>query len=273
MKPMLTVAIREMRIGFRNPWAYSFLALFSLFSLALLLIHSSRVVEGYSSVTGTMLNLILYLLPLMTLLLGSFSLTAEKEEGGWQLLSAYPLGTPAFVLGKYAGIAAVLLVIVAFGYGLTSVVGQFTGKPFDVKTFTLFLAFSAGIVLLFLAVAAIVGTLAKNRWQALTYGVAIWFFTVIGWPTLLVAVLGLLPYPWIKPVLAALTLLNPAELVRLFIVVKLSGGSVLGPEYYEWIGWIRGTGGTLLFLLVAAVWIAGCLGAAVLFWERGRSRG
>lgn len=46
---------------------------------------------------------------------------------------------------------------------------------------------------------------------------------MIGWTTILIAVLGLLPYLWIKPVLIALTFLNPAELVRLFVVIKLGG--------------------------------------------------
>lgn len=65
------IAKREIKIGFRNPWAYSFMALFSLFSLALLIIQSQSFMEGYTYTTGTMLNLILYLLPLMTMLLAS----------------------------------------------------------------------------------------------------------------------------------------------------------------------------------------------------------
>jgi len=267
------VAIREVKIGFRNPWAYSFMALFAVFSLSLLLINSQNVVEGYSGATGTMLNLILYLLPLMTLLLGSFSLTTEKEEGSWQLLSTYPLSTLDFIMGKYAGLTAVLLTIIAFGYGITGIVGVLVGKSFDFTAFLLFIAFSVGLVLLFLAIALGVGTLAKNRWQALTIGVAIWFFAVIGWPTLLIAILGAVPYMMIKPALIALTFLNPAELVRLFVVVKLGGGSVLGPEYYEWVKWIQQPTGTWLFLAVCAGWIAIAAAFAHLWWERGRSRG
>lgn len=168
---ILHIALREVKIGFRNPWSYSFMALFILFSLSLLLINAQNFVQGYSSVTGTMLNLILYLLPLMTLLLGSFSLTAEKEEGSWQLLSTYPMSTFDFILGKYTGLALVLLTIIAFGYGTTGIIGTLVGKSFDFTTFTLFFSFSVGLVLLFLAIALGIGTLAKNRWQALTIGV------------------------------------------------------------------------------------------------------
>jgi len=273
MADLLHVAGREIRIGFRNPWSYSFLVLFSVFSLCLLLINANNSVEGYSGATGSMLSLILYLLPLMTLFLGSFSLTSEKEEGSWQLLSTYPLGTFAFVAGKYAGLVVVLTTIVAFGYGAMGMASAFLGSGFDWRTYTLFLVFSIGLVLLFLAVAMIVGSLSRNRWQAMTIGVGLWFFLIIGWSTVLIAALGQLPYSWIKPALVALTFCNPAELVRLFVVVKLGGGSVLGPEYYEWVGWIRGPAGTPVFMAVCAVWIG--ISAAIVHrvWERGRSRG
>ncbi|WP_316244826.1 ABC transporter permease [Paenibacillus senegalensis] len=135
----LTIATREIKLGFRNPWAYSFLVLFALFSLALLLIQSQNQISGYTSTTAGMLNLILYLLPLMTLLLGSFSLTSEKEEGGWQLLATYPLNTSAYLLGKYVGLAVVLLVIISFGFGLSGVLGVVVGKAFTPLTFALFL--------------------------------------------------------------------------------------------------------------------------------------
>lgn len=270
---VLHIALREVKVGFRNPWAYSFMALFTLFSLSLLLINAQSFVQGYSSATSSMLNLILYLLPLMTLLLGSFSLTAEKEEGSWQLLSTYPLATLSFILGKYIGLTVVLLTIVAFGYGLTGVAGALTGRGLEEDTFGLFLAFSSGLVLLFLAIALVLGTLAQNRWQALTMGVAVWFFAVVGWPTLLIAVLGLMPFQWIKPLLVTLTLMNPAELVRLFVVVKLGGGAALGPEYYEWVRWIGRPAGTWLFLALCLIWIAVSAGFAHLIWERGRSRG
>ncbi|MNW35570.1 ABC-2 family transporter protein [compost metagenome] len=273
MDDMWQIAHREIKTGFRNPWSYSFLALFCVFSLALLMIHAQNFVQGYTGTTGSMLNLILYLLPLMTLFLGSFSLTSEKEEGSWQLLSTYPLSTLSFIVGKYVGLGVVLLTIIAFGYGLMGVMSGVIGSRLDVTTYMLFLVFSSGLVLLYLSIALLIGTLSKNRWQALTISVSVWFFTVIGWPTLLIAMLGTLPYLWIKPMLVVLTFLNPAELVRLFVVVKLGGGSILGPEYYQWVEWIQRPSGSWLFILVCSVWIAGSISLVYWRWERGRTRG
>jgi Cu-processing system permease protein len=272
MSEMLQIAKRELKTGFRNPWSYSFLVLFCTFSLSLLLLNAQTPVQGYSGTTGSMLNLILYLLPLMTLFLGSFSLTAEKEDGSWQLLSTYPIGTLSFITGKYLGLAAVLLLIVTFGYGLMGLVSGLLGNPIDLLTYLLFLAFSCGLVLLFLSIALWIGSLSRNRWQALTISVSVWFFAVIGWPTLLLAILGLMPYLWIKPMLVVLTFLNPAELVRLFIVIKLGGGSILGPEYYQWVTWVQQPWGSTIFIGICLLWVSFSILMVYAIWERGRSR-
>ncbi|OZB99028.1 ABC transporter permease [Paenibacillus sp. XY044] len=273
MRDAFFVARREMVMGFRNPWSYSFLTLFSVFSLSLVLINAQNFVEGYSGITGSMLSLILYLLPLMTLFLGSFSLTSEKEEGNWQILSTYPLSTLSFMIGKYLGLIAVLLTIVIFGYGLMGMVSGWVGTGFSATTFLLFLAFSIGLVMLYLVLALCIGACSKNRWQALTISVSLWFFTVIGWPTILLAVLGFVPYLWIKPFLIVLTLINPAELTRLFVVIKLGGGSILGPDYYQWISWIQKPAGVWIFIGVCTIWIVLFLTVVYWIWERGRKNG
>ncbi len=270
---LLVVADRELKLGFRNPWAYSFLLLFTIFTTALLLIQSQNGLRGYTHTTGTMLNLLLYLLPLMALLLGSFSMTAEKEEGGWQLLSTYPITSTALLGGKYLGLIAVLLAISAFAYGFAGFIGWFVGKSFTIDALMLYLSFSVLIDIEFLGIAILIGSIAGNRWQALTIGVGIWFLFILGWPTLLISILGFLPYPWIKPALETVTLLNPAESIRIFTIVKLGAGSVFGPEYYAWIQWIRGAAANFIFAAVCLLWVVLSIGSASWIWERGRVRG
>ncbi|MFD0961140.1 ABC transporter permease [Paenibacillus chungangensis] len=272
MRHSAQIALREIRMGLRNPWSYSFMALFSLFMLSLLLINAQGYAEGYSGITGTMMNLILYLLPLMALMLGSFSITGEKEEGNGELLSTYPLRTSAFLAGKYAGLIIVMISIVSIGFGLAGSISFLTGQGFSLQAYTLLLALSVSLVLMYTAIALLIGTLASNRWQALTVSVGIWFFTVIAWPALLIAALGMMPYMWIKPAVSALTVLNPAELSRLFIVVKLGGGAVLGPDYYEWVKWVRKPSGTLAFFLAVSLWIGMLTGMSIGLWERRRKR-
>lgn len=270
---LIYVANREIKLGFRNPWAYSFLILFCMFGLSLLVLNAQNVVEGFSGTTGSLLNLILYLLPLMALFIGSFSLTSEREDGAWQLLSTYPLRTSSFVIGKYLGLCCVLITIVFFGYGLMGVVSGFMGNALDLLTYGLFTMFSAGLVCMFVGVALLIGSICSNRWQALTISVSVWFFLVIAWPAMLIAILGFVPYAWVQPLLSVLTMLNPAELVRLFVVIKLGGGSILGPEYYRWVFWIQKPGGTAMFMIALCIWIALSMLIVHRIWERRRYLG
>lgn len=270
-----TIAKHEMKLGFRNPWSLTFLLLFAFFSLALVLIQSRTAfsIKGYSHMMGTMMNLILYLLPLMTLLLGSQSLTSEKEEGRWQLLATYPISSASFLLGKYSGLAVVLLAIVGFGCGLSGMIVSLAGIAASFSASVAILSFSAGIVLLYLGIALLIGTIANNRWQALTLAVSVWFVSILAWPVLLIAGLGLLPYKWIQPLLEMLSFLNPAELLRIFTIMKFGGGSVFGPAYYQWVKWVQQPGAAGLFALISLLWISVVLAASVVIWERGRSRG
>ena len=253
---VFVIAAGEIKLGFRNPWSYSFLALFTLFSLSLWLIQGQQPLGGYTHATGTMLNLIVYLLPLMTLLLGSFSVTGEKEDGRWQLLATYPLSATQWLWGKWIGVSVTLACIVAFGFGLSGMVGWFMDSDFTAESLLWLFSFAEVLMLTFLGLALAVGALCKNRWQALTISVGIWFLFVLGWPTLMIGVLGWVPYGWIKPMLEMLTLLNPAESVRIFTIMKIGGGAVFGPEYYQWLQWARGSGSAAAFALYVLAWVA-----------------
>lgn len=266
------VAERELKLGFRNPWFYSFLSLFSLFCLALLLVQSQTDISGFTGTTSAVLNLTLMMLPLMTLLLGSFALTSEKEDHHWRLLATYPLTTHSFMVGKFIGLLIQMMVILSFGYGLTGTVSVFSGSVIRFSDFLLFFLFASVLTILYLSLALLLGAWCKNRWQALVAAVATWFFTVVGWSTMLIAGISLLPYQWVKPVLVWLTVLNPAELSRLFAVIQLGGGSILGPEYYEWVSWANRPWGAVLLMTFVVTWFTIFMLLANAWWKRGVHR-
>lgn len=264
---------REIQSGFRNPWSYTFLVIFIVFMLSLMLIHAQLAPSGYSGVTGMLINLMLYLLPLISLMLGSFSLTGEKEDGSAKLLYTYKLTSVSLLLGKFAGVFLVLLTIITIGFGVAGIASSLFGESFTVQTYLLLYFFAISILLAYLSISFLIGAVSKNRWQALTYVIAVWFFSIIGWVPILIAFLGGLPYMWIKPLLTALTFFNPAEWIKIFTVVKLGGGSIVGPEYYNWVTWIQDPSGIFAYLFLIAIHVFVYVGVACWLWERGKSRG
>lgn len=272
MNHFMTIMKRELKLGFRNPWSYSFLALFILFMLSLLLIHQQGYTSGYSGVTGLLMNLTLYLLPLITLMLGAFTLTGEKEDGSAALLYTYRISITSWIGGKYIGLFIVLSIIITIGYGIAGILSSISSAGFTASAYGLLFLFALLLIITFLAIALFIGAVAATRWQALTYVIGVWFFFIVGWSPIMIAVLGQLPYLWIKPMLTALTLLNPAEWIRIFIITALGGGTIVGPEYYEWVTWMKQPSGKLTFLLLTALYSLGFLALAGWLWQRGRQR-
>jgi Cu-processing system permease protein len=272
MNHFIIILKRELKLGFRNPWSYSFLTLFIVFMLSLLLINNQGYTSGYSGVTGLLMNLTLYLLPLITLMLGSFTLTGEKEDGSAALLYTYSLSVRSWIGGKYVGLLIVLSIIVTIGYGVTGIISSFTANGFSASTYSLLFLFSLLLIMTFLAIAMLIGSLAATRWQALTYVIGIWFFFIIGWSPTMIALLGQLPYLWIKPLLTVMTFFNPAEWIRIYIIATLGGGTIIGPEYYQWVDWINHSSGHIAFILLLAAYVLGLLALAGWIWKRGRQR-
>lgn len=272
---ILTVLKRELRLGLRNSWTYSFLILFTIFTAAILLLHTSVAsVASYTDMTGTMMNMTLYLLPLITLLLGSFSLTSEKEDGHWGLLATYPLTTRSFLFGKWLGLAIILLMIIFFSYGLSGIMISLFAEQIQTKVFLSLIVFSLLLALAFLSIAFFIGSFAKNRWQALIWAIAVWFVTIVLWPLLIVSTLSHLPsYKMIQPTLQVLTILNPAEAIRIFTMIQLGAGSAFGADYDAWITWATGETGPLIFISIFFISTLLIIFISSWLWNRGDKYG
>lgn len=269
----LTVAQREIKLGFRSSWTYSFLVLLVIFTTGVLLLQSSiPTTAGYTDMTGTVMNLTLYLLPLITLFLGGFSVAAEKEDGQWGLLSTYPISIYSFLWGKWIGLSVVLLTMLFFSFGLSGIITLLFGQYLGFQTLIFLWLFSSSLALVYLSIALFIGSIVKNRWQALVGGIIVWFLTIIAWPLLMISTLSHLPsYKLIQPALQALTILNPAEFIRVFSIIKMGAGSAFGAEYDQWITWITSNTGFILFFTVFFSWMILSIYIGGFIWGRGES--
>ncbi|MBO1002248.1 ABC transporter permease [Pseudogracilibacillus auburnensis] len=272
---ILTVAQREIKLGFRNSWTYSFLALLSIFTITILLLQSGvATTEGYTDITGTVMNMILYLLPLITLLLGGFSVAVEKEDGHWGLLSTYPISTYRFLWGKWIGLITILLTMLLFSFGLAGIITVLFNQQLSIDTLIFFWLFSSILAIVYVSIALLIGALAKNRWQALIGGIGIWFLTIVIWSLLMISTLSHLPsYKMIQPTLQVLTILNPAEFVRVFSIMRIGAGSAFGADYDQWITWATGSYGVVIFCGICIGWIVASIYIGGFIWNRSDKNG
>lgn len=265
---------RELSIHFRSTWTYAFVIFFAAFTTAILYLSGDAVGIGqYSKATGTIMNLIAYFLPLMTLVMGAFSLTMEKEDGSWQLLLTYPISTVEWIVGKFFGMLIVLVTIVTGAFSLAGLVISLFDHSLSFETVVLLYLYALCLVVLFLTLSVLIGVLSMSRWQALTISIGVWVLFVLAWPVLLMSTLHSLPFQTSLKALQIATLLNPMEFTRLFFTIKMGGGNVFGPQYVDWVSWIQQPLSSLYFIGLALLWMLASIAIAVIGTERSRYRG
>ena len=222
----------EWRMTARNRSYYSIAILWIVvISLLLLLEQTNEAITGYTNVTGTIVNIMLYILPLFMLIFGSFSIANEMENGQWRLLCTYPMDIVSYYFGKLGGQFTAQAICFSLAYWFSIVITLLFGTSISLTWMLVLYLFSMLLILFFLTLGLFIGSLVRTRWQALTLSVAIWFFLIMIWPTALIAILGTLPYTMIGVLMKIAMIVNPAEFLRFFLVIRLEGGAIFGQAY------------------------------------------
>ncbi|MBM4763809.1 ABC transporter permease [Bacillus sp. B15-48] len=247
----------ELRMTLRQRSYYSFLVLWvAVISLLFLLQASAPSLTGYTNMTGTVVNIALYIIPLFMLIIGSFSIANEIENGQWRLLTTYPLFSLSYIVGKIGGQFTAQAIVFTFSYGISLALGLVSGNRFSSEWLLSIYFFSIGLIFFFLVIGIAVGCIVSTRWQALSISVIIWFFLIMIWPTALIAILGLVPYSWIAPIMKFALYLNPAEFIRVSFVLSLDGGAVFGRAYDSLMTFLSSPSGFLINILYFILFMA-----------------
>ncbi|MBA9026561.1 ABC transporter permease [Peribacillus huizhouensis] len=240
----------ELRMTIRQRSFYSFLVLWvAVLSLLFLVQSSAPSLSGYTNMTGTVVNVALYIIPLFMLIIGSFSIANEMENGQWRLLNTYPLFSMSYISGKIGGQFTAQAIVFTFSYGVSLAIGLVSGNGFSSEWLLSIYFFSMSLIFFFLVLGITLGCIVSTRWQALSISVIIWFFLIMIWPTALIGVLGLVPYPWIAPLMKLALVANPAEFIRVSLVINLDGGAVFGQAYDSLVPFLDPPYGILNYIL------------------------
>lgn len=229
---MWNILVCELRLTFRQRSSYIFVLLWVVVLSFLFLLHRNTPdLSGYTNMTGTIANIILYMIPLFMLISGSFTIANEMENGQWSLLSTYPISSITYFIGKWLGHFSAQGVIFMLSYGMSLIIGIWSGIQLDLKWVVVLFIFSISLMIMFLSIGLCIGSWTSSRWQALSASVCCWFILIMIWPTALIGGLSLVPYPLIAPLLKLSVFLNPAEFLRIVFVIQLDGGAIFGETY------------------------------------------
>lgn len=259
------IAVTEYRLAIKNRWAIALTAIFAAFSLGLLTFSGSTVgPEGAARVLGSLAVLAVYLVPLTALAFG-FDAVVGAEDTGWlQALFALPVARWRVAIGTYLGRSVALAGAVIIGFGTA---GVLLIRDFGLTgwhSFVSFLLGSVALALVFLAIAVLISTLAREKTHALGASLLVWAWFVLVHDLLSLGIIAAFRLP--EYALEAMVLTNPAGIFRVLVLGSLDAGGDAG------FAAVMAATGLSTPVLVGAlvVWIVVPLGVAGLAINRRR---
>ena len=272
MKMLWTLAMKELRDGFRNRWVAAAIIVLGILALVLSVLGSAptgsvRASELDISVIG-LASLSVYLIPLIALMLSYDALVGEFERGTMMLLLAYPVTRWQIIVGKFLGHVLILLIAIVVGYGgavvvLTLVTDSGTEGWLAYATM---MASSLVLGAVFIALGYLVSVIVRERATAAGAAIGLWLVFVVLYDLLLFGVLTMDEDQQIgQNLFSMLMLANPTDSYRVLNLSLFEGVSEAAG-----IAGVASEAGLSGILLVSAmlVWIILPLTATLLVFQR-----
>jgi Cu-processing system permease protein len=216
--PILTIARKELTDRLRNRWVWTVSALLCVSALAIALFGAAPVGvvggKGGGAAMASLMNLAVYLVPLIAMILGCGAIIDEQQRGTLDLILVQPLSVGAYFAGTFLGFALALAIAVGSGLAIAGVVTSlWLGVAVGEYLALILLALLLGGA--FLALSFLVSLLARERGRAIASSIFVWLFAVFVFDLLLVGLLIVSAGKVPAAMFGALLLANPADVYRL----------------------------------------------------------
>lgn len=204
----------------RSMWSLVYLIFYLLLGFVLLFLNNDL-----SKAVITLMNVIVILVPLIATIFGVMYYYNSREFT--ELLLAQPVKRSSIFMGQYLGVAGSLSLSLVFGLGIPFMLyGLFVSDA--IYNFLLLLVVGSFLTLIFTAISFNIALSNENKIKGFGYAVLMWlFFAVIYDGVFLMSLIIFEEYPLDTFSLFA-TLLNPIDLSRTLILLKLDISALLG---------------------------------------------
>ena len=204
----------------RSRWSYVYLAFYFLLGIVLLFLNNDL-----SKAVITLMNVIIVLVPLIGTIFGVMYYYNSKEFT--ELLLAQPLKRSSIFLGQYLGVAVSLSMSLIIGLGIPFIAyGLFQSNV--IWDFSLLLVTGTFLTFIFTALAYNIALSNENKIKGFGYAILLWLFLAVIYDGLFLMSLVIFEnYPLDKASLIG-SLLNPIDLSRTLILLKLDISALLG---------------------------------------------
>ena len=230
----------------RSRWSYVYFAFYLLLGIVLLFLNNDL-----SKAVITLMNVIIVLVPLIGTIFGVMYYYNSKEFT--ELLLAQPLKRSSIFLGQYLGVALSLSMSLILGLGIPFIFyGLF--KSNVIWDFSLLLITGTFLTLIFTALAFNIALSNENKIKGFGYAILLWLFLAVIYDGLFLMSLVIFEdYPLDKLSLFG-TLLNPIDLSRTLILLKLDISALLGYTGAVFKKFFGTNFGLIISFIVLIIW-------------------
>jgi Cu-processing system permease protein len=231
----------------RSRWSYVYFVFYLLLGVVLLFLNNNL-----SKAVITLMNVIIVLVPLIGTIFGVMYYYNSKEFT--ELLLAQPLKRSSIFLGQYIGVALSLSMSLILGLGIPFVFyGLF--KSNDIWDFSLLLITGTFLTFIFTALAFNIALSNENKIKGFGYAILLWLFLAVIYDGLFLMSLILFEdYPLDKLSLFG-TMLNPIDLSRTLILLKLDISALLGYTGAVFKKFFGTNFGLIVSIVMLSVWV------------------
>ncbi len=253
------IARQELRIILRNRWIMFYSAIFAVLTLAVsyfgLAVIEFTGFQEFNRTAVSLLNLVLYIVPLATMLMAVQSF--RTEGGATDQLFAEPVTLTEIVLGKMSGLVGAHVLATVIGFSFTGVlVGAKVGTR-GISSYLILVGFTILVGIVFVAVASMLTILARRGNRAYAIVLVAWFAMVLLFDLLIIGLGFVLPETLANRTAFAGVFLNPIDATRVATLLAVSGKEMFGPAGAQLVRSLGGVHQAVTFLVsVLVVWIA-----------------
>ena len=248
----------QVRNVIRSKWLLSYFGFFLIGTEGLL-----RFSGGDARTLLSLSNIVLFVVPLMTIVYGTIYLYNSREF--IELLLAQPIRRRTLFTGLYLGLALPLILALVAGVTLPFLYHGFVeGQQ---QALAIIAGGGAVLTAVFTGISFCVALRFDDRLTGLGAGLGIWLLLALVYDGLLLFVVALSDQPLEKSLIAA-SLANPIDLVRIALLLQFDVSALMGHTGAVFSRFFSASTGGAVIAAALTLWISIPLAGGLLAFKR-----
>ncbi len=179
-----TVTKKEFLDNVRNRWIMLLSIIFIIIIIVFSFLAGGQTGEesflgGMEQTVVGLLTINSFLIPIIAIILGFSTISGEAESGSLSVVLSYPISRLEVLIGKFFGLASVLVFSILLGYGIGGIIIAVTSGTESGAGYLMFIFLSIVLGLVFLSGSIFISSFCKKRVTSIGGGIFLFFWGMI----------------------------------------------------------------------------------------------